>query len=186
MDAAKFGCTTHLVPGSDRMKLSLMIAFTSLSLAVACGGSADPATEPRLGQPSSVAASCVSRYSPENVGERAFAFDGTVESVEMRVDPNLPIEEDQSPNLAWTTFKVNRWFKGGESPKVETWVDPHTPGGVWPLVPGDRILIAGEYRWGQPPENPLAWGCGFTQLYTPEAAAQWADAMIALTAMPSN
>ena len=127
---------------------------------------------------------CRPRYSPETVRERAFAFDGTVKSVEMRVDANLPVEEGQAPNVAWTTFNVNQWFKGGESQEVEIWVDPHTPGGVWPVEPGDRLLIAGEYRWRQPPEDPLAWGCGFTQRYTPEAAAQWGDAMLGTTAIP--
>jgi hypothetical protein len=123
------------------------------------------------------AASCVWLFSPETLRDRAFAFDGTVESVETRVDPRLPTEESQSQELPWVTFKVNRWFKGGESPEVEIWVDPHSPGGVSAVEPGDRLLVAGEYRWGQPPEDPLAWGCGFTQPHTPEAAAAWADAM---------
>lgn len=165
-----------------------MIAFATLAFAIACGGSADPALEPPpdplVGQPSVSAASCVSRYSPETVRERAFAFDGTAKAVEMRVDANLPVEEGQAPNVAWTTFNVNQWFKGGESQEVEIWVDPHAPGGVWPVEPGDRLLIAGEYRWGQPPEDPLAWGCGFTQRHTPEAAAQWGDAMLGTTAIP--
>jgi len=137
------------------------------------------------------AASCVWLFSPETLRDRAFAFDGTVESVETRVDPRLPTEESQSQELPWVTFKVNRWFKGGESTDAEIWVDfkggestdaeiwvdHHTPGGVSPLAPGDRLLVAGEYRWGRPPEDPLAWGCGFTQPHTPEAAAAWADAM---------
>lgn len=86
--------------------------------------------------------------------------------------------------LAWVTFEVNQWFKSGDSPRVEIWVDPHAPGGVWPLEQGDRLLAAGEYRWGEPPEDPLAWGCGCTQPYAPEAAVRWADAMLAPTATP--
>jgi hypothetical protein len=127
----------------------------------------------------------VARFSPETVRERAFAFDGTVELVEMRVDPKLPVEDGQRPDLAWVAFNVNQWFNGGDSETVEIWVDPRTPGGVWPLEPGDRLLAAGEYRWGQPPEDPLAWGCGFTQPYSPKAAAEWADAMLATTAAPA-
>ncbi len=161
------------------MNLLLIIAMASvtLALAVACGGSADATPQPRSVQPASSAASCVARFSPETIRERAFAFDGTVESVEMRVDPKLPLEEGQRPDLAWVTFTVNQWFNGGDSQTVEIWVDSRTPGGVWPLEPGDRLLAAGEYRWGQPPEDPLAWGCGFTQPYTPKAAVEWADAM---------
>ncbi len=136
-----------------------------------------PASESQSRVTSTSAASCVALFSPETLRDRAFAFDGTVESVETRVDPRLPTEGSQSQELPWVTFKVNQWFKGGEPPDVEIWVDPHTPGGVSPLEPGDRLLVAGEYRWGQPPEDPLAWGCGFTQPHTPEAAAQWADAV---------
>ena len=188
----------------------------ALGLAAACGGPADtttgtpiplvgptpistsptqstatasPTTAPPSRTASSFAASCVSLYSPETVRDRAFAFDGTVKSVETRVDPKLPAElarlGSQSQELPWVTFKVNQWFKGGESPEVAIWVPRHAPEGVWPLEPGDRLLAAGEYRWGQPPEDPLAWGCGFTQLYTPEAAEQWADALSAKTLMPS-
>ena len=123
-------------------------------------------------------ASCVVLFSPATLRDRAFAFDGTVGSMETRVDPRLPTERSQSQELPWVTFKVNQWFKGGKSSGIEIWVDPHSPEGVWPLEPGDRLLVAGEYRWGQPPEDPLAWGCGFTQPYTPEAAAQWADATV--------
>ncbi len=134
---------------------------------------------------SSFAASCVELYSTETLRHRAFAFDGIVESLETRVDPKLPAEGSQSQELPWVTLKVNQWFKGGESPEVAIWVDPHWLEGGWPLEPGDRLLVAGEYRWGQPPEDPFAWGCGFTQPYTPEAAAQWADAMTEPTATPS-
>ncbi|MCH7713164.1 MAG: hypothetical protein IIC99_06030, partial [Chloroflexi bacterium] len=185
------------------MKRLLTIAITGLALGLiaGCGGPADistgtrgpladsavissstteagPTPESRPVQPSSFSASCAFRYSPETLRDRAFAFDGDVISVEMRVDPNLPIEEGEKPNLAWVTFKVNQWFNGGESPEVAIWVDPHTPGGIWPVEPGDRLLAAGEYRWGNPPEDPLAWGCGFTQRYTPEAAAEWTAAML--------
>ena len=164
-----------------------MIAMASLTLALAaaCGGSPngspDAKPEQRSVQASSSAASCVARFSPETLRDRAFAFDGTVELVEMREDPKLPLQEGQLPNLVWTTFKVNKWFNGGEpsgeSSTIQIWVDPHAPGGVWPLEVGDRLLAAGEYRWGQPPEDPLAWGCGFTQPYTPKAAVHWSGAM---------
>jgi hypothetical protein len=45
---------------------------------------------------SSSVASCVALFSPETLRDRAFAFDGTVESVETRVDPRLPAEGSQS------------------------------------------------------------------------------------------
>ena len=216
MGVAMFVCTTHPVHGTEKKKWFLTITITSLTLGLAagCGDPADtttgtpsllvvsaPISSPptqstaedsppdyRSGLTSSFAASCVSRYSPETVRDRAFAFDGTVKSVETRVDPKLPAElarlGSQSQELPWVTFKVNQWFKGGGSPEVAIWVPRYAPEGVWPLEPGDRLLAAGEYRWGQPPEDPLAWGCGFTQLYTPEAAEQWAEAMSAKNLMP--
>jgi hypothetical protein len=132
-----------------------------------------PATPgPQSSVTSTSSASCVALFSPETLRDRAFVFDGTVVSLESRIDPRLP--EEGSP---WVTFRVNRWFKGGDTPNVAIWVEPQTPGGVSALEPGDRILVAGEYRWGQPPEDPLAWGCGFTRPHTPEAAADWADAI---------
>ena len=145
-----------------------------------------PTPESQSRRASTSAASCVERYSTETLRNRAFAFDGTVESLETRVDPKLPTEGSQSQELTWATFKVNQWFKGGESPGVEIWVDPHFSEGVWPLEPGDRLLVAGEYRWGQPPQDPIAWGCGFTQQHTPEAAAQWADPLPDVVKLPER
>ena len=196
------------------MKQLVMMTITclTLALAAACGGPADtstgtpsplagptpisspaveagPTPESRSRQTSS-SASCVFRYSPEAVRDRAFAFDGTVESVETRVDPKLPIELPRSGSpsqgLPWVTFKVNQWFKGGQSAEVAIWVPQDASRGAWPLEAGDRLLAAGEYRWGQPPEDPLAWGCGFTQRYTPEAAAEWTAAMLDTRVPTSN
>ena len=161
----------------------------ALALVLMVGGDTNTTILTSLAGPThispSAVASCAFRYSPETVRDRAFAFDGTVESVATRVDPKLPTEGGPSQELAWATFKVNRWFKGGESSEVAIWIDPNSPEGVWPLESGHQLLVAGEYRWGQPPEDPLAWGCGFTQRYTPEAAEQWADAMSAKNLMPS-
>ena len=87
---------------------------------------------------SSFAASCVELYSTETLRHRAFAFDGIVESLETRVDPKLPAEGSQSQELPWVTLKVNQWFKGGESPEVAIWVDPHwlEAAGPWSRVIG--------------------------------------------------
>ena len=195
------------------MKRLLTIAITGLALGLiaGCGSPADtstgtrgpladsavissstteagPTPESRPVQPSSFSASCGFPYSPEAVRDRAFAFDGTVISVETRVDPKLstelPRSGSQSQGLSWVTFKVNQWFKGGQSAEKSIWVPADASRGVWPLEPGDRLLAAGEYRWGKPSEDPLAWGCGFTRRYAPEAAGQRADAMPLPAAAP--
>ncbi|MGZ4724548.1 MAG: hypothetical protein ACXV5U_08960 [Ilumatobacteraceae bacterium] len=48
------------------------------------------------------------------------------------------------------------------------------------VVPGTRLLVTGEPRWGgQPLDDPIAWGCGFTQRWSTGAANSWANALAA-------
>lgn len=110
--------------------------------------------------PKSSLASCVETYGPDTLKNRDFAFDGTVRSIERH----------------WVTFDVNRWYQGGTGDEVAVWMEwgwlgPQT------IAHGARLLVSGEPRWGgEPPDDALAWmGCGFTRLYTPEDAEQWAD-----------
>lgn len=42
---------------------------------------------------------------------------------------------------------------------------------------GARLLVTGEPRWGgEPLDDAVAWGCGFTQPWTSSAAEQWSTA----------
>lgn len=126
------------------------------------------------GQPGAAAYSCVETYSAETLGRRSFAFDGTVLEVETRTDPRLPRGEDEVP---WVTFEVNRWFKGGSASEVGVWIETlnvATSVGTISAEAGARLLVAGEPRWGGAPlDDPIAWPCGFTQPWTPEAAEAW-------------
>jgi len=73
------------------------------------------------------------------------------------------------------TFKVNNWYRGGDTPQVTVQFDAGQLSEFVPEVtPGTRLLVAGEPRWGgQPLDNPVAWGCGFTQLWTSTSAQEW-------------
>jgi hypothetical protein len=94
-------------------------------------------------------------FSVEELAMRDFAFDGTVTAV----------DGDQ------VTFTVNASFIGDLNGSV-TLTAPDTSqtsleGGI-ELVQGERYLVSGD-------EN-IVWGCGFTQPYGDDAAAEWATA----------
>lgn len=104
------------------------------------------------------AASCVELYSLETLANREVAFDGTVRSV----------SGDE------VTFTVGEWFKGGTGEQV-TLKGASTLGGITSagpgvsLDPGSRLLVAGD--------GGFAWGCGFTQPYAQDVAADWRAAL---------
>jgi hypothetical protein len=146
--------------------------------AVACGGAAAPPQAEDPGPPpNSSAASCVETFSPQSLRDRAFAFDGTVLSIEPRQDPRLPPGEDEVP---WVTFDVNRWYAGGQEARVGVWIEDSSSSPTISSVDsiaveeGARLLVSGEPRWGgRPLDDPIAWSCGFTEPWTEEAAADW-------------
>ena len=122
-----------------------------------------------------VAASCIEVYSPKTLAKRSFAFDGTLLSIESRIDPKLPSAEESG---SWVTFDVHQWFEGGSGESVGIWMDflnVETSAGTITAEPGTRLLVAGEPRWGgnDPLADPLAWTCGFTQPWSEDAAAEW-------------
>ncbi len=167
---------------TTEMQLSLLHLLAVVSgvvvLAAGCGGSEADDTEPA---PSAAAASCVEKYSPAALADRAFAFDGTVTSVELREDPWGPQQGGQASMVPWVTFSVNRWYAGGSADEVGVWIDflnATTSAGTVEGEPGTRILVAGEPAFGgEPLDDPIAWPCGFTQPYTEEAAANWERAL---------
>lgn len=162
----------------------LVLAAGALVLsAAACERQAAPDASPEdEGQPAGLkAASCVEQYSPDTLRNRAFAFDGTVVSIELRRDPKLQLEEEEDSRIPWVTFSVHRWYRGGSGDEVGVWVESlniETSAGTIRGDPGTRLLVAGEPRWGGAPlDDAIAWPCGFTQPYTPEAAAEWEAAL---------
>jgi len=98
-------------------------------------------------------------YSIEELQARDFAFDATVTAI--------------SGNQA--TFAVNTVFWGAEGSSITLTADLMTgdsPGieldGGPQLVVGERYLVSGD--------DTFAWTCGYTQVYDPAVAAEWAAA----------
>jgi hypothetical protein len=117
-------------------------------------------------------ASCAFEYDPSALAERSWAFDGTLVSLGTLVDSQLG-------TVPAATFTVNHWYRGGSGSKatVQFEMGPISEH-VLDTEIGARLLVTGEPRWGgQPLEDPVAWGCGFTQPWTAEAADSWANAL---------
>lgn len=121
-------------------------------------------------------ASCVQMYSAASLPERAFAFDGTVQTIAAG-STNKP--DKGHLDTAAVTFAVNEWFKGGSATTVT--VDLMSPGshsseGEPPAyTEGTRLLVSGEPRWGgDPMDDPIAWTCGgWTRYYEQAVADDW-------------
>lgn len=118
------------------------------------------------------AASCAFEYDPAALAERAWAFDGTLVSLGTLEDSHLG-------SVPAATFTVNHWYRGGSGNGVTVQFET---GPIAEYVPdteiGARLPVTGEPRWGgQPLDDPVAWGCGFTQAWTADAAESWANAL---------
>lgn len=121
-------------------------------------------------------ASCVESYSVTTIGNRAFAFDGTVVAI-------APGATNRSGNGVLDTvavsFAVHEWFAGGTAETVT--VDLIGPtskiaGDETPAYEeGTRLLVSGEPRWGgEPLDDAIAWSCGgFTRYYEAAVADEW-------------
>ena len=127
-----------------------MVAVGVFQLGSGTGVPPGPTGPPQVGL-------CVESYSLANLGNRTFAFDGTV----------VAVDGDSA------TFKVEVSFKGIDTSEVTLAAAGMTGGAITPggvtLVPGARYLVAGD--------GSFAWGCGFTQPHDQAIAAQWAEAL---------
>jgi hypothetical protein len=159
--------------------LLLAAAVALVPAAAGCRRQAAPGGSPEgEGPPTGpVSARCVEEYSPDTLRNRAFAFDGTVVSIELRQDPNLEVQGGEDSREPWVTFSVHHWYRGGSGDEVGVWIENlnmETSVGTITAEPGTRLLVAGEPRWGGAPfDDAIAWACGFTQPYSPEVAAKW-------------
>ncbi len=125
--------------------------------------------------PGNELASCAHSYSPRQVADEPFAFDGTV--TRMREHPRFGDEA--------VTFAVNEWFRGGIEATVTVDMGPPGPRvrmSEYPLAGrsygvGTRLLVSGYPRWGGPPlRHAVATGCGLTRYYDPNTAGAWRSA----------
>jgi len=162
-----------------RTRIVAAVVLLTVGVVAACGFGAEadrvatsPSSEDSLTgadlvarlDPDDAVASCAFGFSAETLGDRAFAFDGTVVATRAEQDPRAPSPESDMNRVE---FEVHEWFAGGEEPTAKIWVAAD-------LVPGDRLLASGEPRWGGVPlEDAIAWlGCGgFTVPYSDEKDA---------------
>lgn len=125
--------------------------------------SSAPAEEPA----GSSSMRCVDEYSGDTLRERAFAFDGAVVNISSEKDPRAPEEDIVSGHVE---FRVHEWFAGGTGEIATVWVQRS-------VEPGDRLLVAGEPRWGgEPMEDAIAHECGFTSSYSDARVDEWSAA----------
>ena len=163
-----------------RRQLTLLVLAVIL---IGCGSGASSsgesgtagtaAEEPATTIPSITgsAGSCALEFNKSTLRDRAWAFDRTVESIGVTTDSRLGA-------VPSATFAVRRWYKGGVGDRVTIQYDA---GAISELAPsagvGNRMLVSGEPRWGgQPLDDPVAWGCGFSSKWTETTERTWTDA----------
>ena len=141
------------------------------------GSSGSDGADPVGALPDGGAASCVEQYTPQAVGQRAFAFDGKVTSIGTADDTG-----ENDLGYVPVRFAVNEWFHGADTAIVT--VDMASPevgseelsvsGGSYAV--GSRLLVSGEPRWGGAAlVDAVAWGCGFTRYFDKQTAQRWRD-----------
>ncbi len=120
--------------------------------------------------------SCVESYNPRAAVGLAFAFDGTIRSIGAARTNRAG---KGYLDLVAVTFTVNEWFAGGTGASVT--VDMTPPNDLSTVDEGrpsyqigSRLLVSGEPRWGgEPLDDGIAWGCGFSRYYDPATASSW-------------
>ena len=104
--------------------------------------------------------SCVERYSPQTLPNRAWAFEGVIAAVDSAVDgPVDPNSDDAGGATTVVTFDVDRWFWGGSGNSVSLRTNsvPSSAGDVEDSV-GAHLLVSGD--------ADFLWACGFTQPFS--------------------
>lgn len=130
----------------------------------AAGTATTASTVSSLDGPSTASHSCVETYSAETLRNRAFAFDGTLQEIGANSDRRAP---DDDPIARVGTFRVHKWFAGGGGDTVTVAMQRQAEA-------GQRLLVAGEPRWGgEPLDHAVAWECGFTVGYSEGLAQEW-------------
>jgi hypothetical protein len=120
-------------------------------------------------------ASCALVYGVDTLRQRSWAFDGTVTAISEGRDSRLGA-------VPVAIFDVHRWYKGGSGTEVTVQIGERVPQGnvvaddIATGV-GSRLLVTGESRWGgEPLDDAIAWGCGFTQPWSEAAERDWLTA----------
>lgn len=131
-----------------------VLAITIALALVLSGGSSDGDPSVAIGNGT---ATCIEVYTPENLLHRAFAFDGTVTSIEQRGEEFGVL----------VTFDVNTAYRGDVRDGITlqaVGVGGDSEGGPTIAI-GDRLLVSGD--------EDYMWTCGFSRTWSPEMAAEW-------------
>lgn len=153
--------TTDRPARHTTLVLVALVAVVAVAIGVTVAIDSDPA----LDDPAPVAtddpplatsggmAGCVATYSLETLAQREIAFVGTITG----------IDGDQ------LGFDVEATYRGDVGDTVTLggaqMLTGITPDTLPPVQAGDRLLVAGD--------GGFAWGCGFTQPYDDDVAADW-------------
>jgi hypothetical protein len=153
---------TSAAPTPSRRTRSLglgagVVALSALALVLAFGGRGAAPGLPPGGSVDPGSAACVEPYSPTAIARRAFAFEGTV----------ITVDGDR------VTFAVGTAWRGASSSTITLEApgmtgSPITSAGGPNLTVGERYLVAGD--------DTFVWSCGYTQAYDPAIAEEWAAA----------
>jgi hypothetical protein len=134
-------------------------------LATACG---DATESSRVTRAIESSGTCAFAPTDDNLVLRTWAFDGTIHSLGT-------VRDSQLGEIPSATFTVNRWYKGGADRTVT--VQFRFPTGETHGIRsevGQRLLVSGEPRHGgEPLDDPVAWGCGFTRVWTATESERW-------------
>ncbi|HVE76376.1 MAG TPA: hypothetical protein VND22_06380 [Actinomycetota bacterium] len=152
----------------------LVLTVMAFSLSTCTSGPSRPPDPPEPSAPNPPAAakgSCYVRYSPETLKQREFAFDGTAVAIGRKRYEGPEGGEDRGT----ATFRVNRWFKGGEEPEVTLESGLPAQNGVVTSVEGADVKKGGRYLVAG--DGKFMGACGFTRDWSEVEAAEWETAL---------
>lgn len=125
--------------------------------------------------------SCAVTPEGANLRKQAFAFDGTVLTME---EPAPGHSLGVRQNFSLVTFKVNHWYKAGSAAQIQVLMpgpeDPRPPYGQpeygLAFKVGSRLLVSGQVLDGVPADlvNREGSACGFSRFYGDAVAREWA------------
>jgi len=139
-----------------------------IPLLLSCASNPESGTAPPADAQVFSADDCAFEYNPSTLAERSWAFDGTMIELDS-------VDDSELGEVPSATFSVNQWYRGGSGDTVTVQFETGPVSEFVPNVePGARLLVTGEPRHGgQPLDDAVAWGCGFTQSWSAAAAESW-------------
>jgi hypothetical protein len=135
------------------------VAVVAIAAIQLSGATSAASPDPTDGVGGGDAAGMCIQYSIEELSARDFAFDGTVTA----------LNGDQA------TFAVNTAFWGVEATSITLTAGIGMISEQGVALDGGPLLVIGE-RYLVSGDDIYAWTCGYSLVYDPAAAAEWAAA----------